>query len=187
MVLEEARSDQPFSGRVLCGAVESFAGAFFGRAGQRAVQHRSSGEVDRLVVVAQAAGGLAVVDEPRSRSERVAVVSEPCQDLAGVREDHFQSLQGAHGSVERPSQPARKLLRRARLVDACEQRLDGAVIRGPVPGKVVDRAAPRPAGQIIASVAQRAVSAVVGTRARPAGPMIAWSVPQRAISAAAVS
>ncbi len=60
------RGDQPFGGRVFCGAAESFAGALSARAGQRAVQHCGSGEVERLVVVAQAAGDLAVVDEPGS-------------------------------------------------------------------------------------------------------------------------
>jgi hypothetical protein len=84
------------------------------------VQHCGSGEVKRLAVVAQAAGDLAVVDEPRSWSERVAVVSEPCQDLAGVREARFESLQRVDGSVERPSQSARELLRGARLPDARE-------------------------------------------------------------------
>jgi hypothetical protein len=78
VVLEQSRSDQPFSGGVLCG-LRSFPGALFGPAGGRAVQDRGSGEVERLAVVAQAAGDLAVVDEPRSWSERVALVSGPCQ------------------------------------------------------------------------------------------------------------
>jgi hypothetical protein len=50
-------------------AAESVAGALFPRAGEHAVQHRGSGDVERLVVVPQAAGDLAVIDEPRSRSE----------------------------------------------------------------------------------------------------------------------
>jgi hypothetical protein len=86
----------------------------------RAVQHRGGGGIEWLVVVPQAAGDLAVIDEPGSWSERVAVVSEPCQDLASVREARFQTSQGADGSVECPSQPARKLLRRARLADTGE-------------------------------------------------------------------
>jgi hypothetical protein len=39
------------------------------------VQDRSSGGIEWLTVVTQAAGDLAVVEEPRSWSERVAVVS----------------------------------------------------------------------------------------------------------------
>jgi hypothetical protein len=126
---------------VLGGAAESFAGAFIGRAGQRAVQDRGSGEVERLAVLAQTAGDLAVVDEPRSWSKRVAVMSEAGQDLAGVRETRRQSLQRVDGSVELPSQSGRELLRGARLLGARQQRLDGAVIGGAVPVEVVDRAA----------------------------------------------
>ena len=139
------------------------------------------------MVVPQAAGDLAVADEPGSWSERVAVVSEPCQDLAGVRKARFQSLQRADCSLERPSQPARQLLRGARLSDACEQRLDGAVVRSPVPVEVVGRAAPGTAGQIIASVAQSAISTVVGTRAAWTAGRMPGSVAQRVISAAAPS
>ena len=69
VVLEQPSSDQPFSRRVLGGAAESFAGARSPRADERAVQHRGSGDVERLVVVPQAAGDLAVIDEPRSRSQ----------------------------------------------------------------------------------------------------------------------
>lgn len=141
VVLEQPRSDQPFSGGVLCRAAEGVVGAVLPRAGERAVQERGSGEVERLVIVAQAAGDLAVVEEPRSWSERVAVVSKPCQGLAGVREARFESMQRADGSVERPSQCGRELLRGARLLDAREQRLDGAVIRSPVPLDVVGMAA----------------------------------------------
>ena len=74
-VLEQPRCYQPFSGRVLR-AAESVAGALLARPGERAVQHRGSGEVERLADVPQAAGDLAVVDEPRSWSERVDMVSE---------------------------------------------------------------------------------------------------------------
>jgi hypothetical protein len=147
-VVEQSCGDQPFSGRVLGGAIEGVAGAFLPRAGERAVQDRSSGEVERLAVVAQAAGDLAVVDEPRSRPKRVAVVSEAGQDLAGVREARFESLQRVDGSVERPSQAGRELLRGARRLDAREQRLDGAVIGGAVHVEVVDRAASGIAGGI---------------------------------------
>jgi hypothetical protein len=72
-------------------------------------------------------------------------------------------MQRADCSLERPSQPARQLLRGARLSDACEQRLDGAVIRSPVPLEVVGRAASGTAGQIVASVAQRAISAAAAS------------------------
>jgi hypothetical protein len=50
---------------VLREAAES-AGAVLARPGERAVQHRGSGEVERLAVVPQALGDLAVVDEPWS-------------------------------------------------------------------------------------------------------------------------
>ena len=105
------------------------------------MQDRGSGEVERHAAVAQAAGDLAVIDEPRSWSKPVALVSEPCHGLAGVREARFESLQRVDGSVQRPSQTARELLRAARLVDAREQRLDDAIIRGPVPVELVDRPA----------------------------------------------
>jgi hypothetical protein len=95
VVLEQPRCDQSVSGRVLREVAESFAGALFGRAGECAVQNRGSGEVDRLAVVAQAAGDLAVVDEPWSWSERADVVSEPCEDLAGVRQRALQGRAGA--------------------------------------------------------------------------------------------
>jgi hypothetical protein len=54
------------SGRVLREAAQSFAGAdrLFGRAGERAVQDRGGGEVERLPVVAQALGDLAVAYSP---------------------------------------------------------------------------------------------------------------------------
>ncbi|MDQ6777244.1 MAG: hypothetical protein M3071_13730 [Actinomycetota bacterium] len=47
VVLEQSLSKQPFSGRVFLGAAESFAGALLPRAGQRAVQHRGRGDVER--------------------------------------------------------------------------------------------------------------------------------------------
>ena len=53
----------------------SVAGALLARPGEGAVQHRGSGEVERLADVPQAAGDPAVVDEPRSWSERVDMVS----------------------------------------------------------------------------------------------------------------
>ena len=65
-------------------------------------------------VVPQAGGALAVVEEPRSWSERVAVVSEPCEDLAGVRQARSEVLQRVDGSGQRPSQTARQLLGGAR-------------------------------------------------------------------------
>ena len=102
------------------------------------MQDRGGSEVERLAVAAQAASVLAVVDEPRSWSERVAVAPEPREDLAGVREARFESLQRVDGSVQRPSQSVRELLRHARFLDAREQRLGGAVVRGPVPVELVD-------------------------------------------------
>jgi hypothetical protein len=45
------------------------------------VQERSRDEVEWLAVVPEAAGDLAVVEEPRSWSERVAAVSEPGQGI----------------------------------------------------------------------------------------------------------
>lgn len=161
VVLEQPRCDQPVSGRVLREAADSFAGALFGRAGERAVQDRGRGEVERLAVVAQAAGDLAVVDEPWSWSERVDVVSEPREDLAGVRQALFEVLQRVDGSGQRPSQTARQLLGGARLSDARQQRLDGAVIRGAVPVEVVDRAASGIAGAIGVLAAERTIDALV--------------------------
>jgi len=79
-------------------AAESFAGALVVRAGECAVQDRGRGEVERLAVAAQALDDLAVVDEPWSWSERVDVVSESCEDLAGVREALFEVLQRVDGS-----------------------------------------------------------------------------------------
>jgi hypothetical protein len=161
IVVQQPRSDQPFGGRVLGGAAEGVAGAVLPRAGERAVQDRRSSEIEWLAVVAQAAGDLAVVEEPRSWSERVAVVSEPGQDLAGVREARFEALQRVDGSVERPSQSGRELLRGARLPDAREQRLDSAVIRGAVPLDVVDRAASGVAGGIgVLAGAERTIDAL---------------------------
>jgi hypothetical protein len=125
------------------------------------VQDRGSGEVKWLAVVAQAAGDLAVVEEPRSWSQRVAVVSEPGQDLAGVREARFEALQRVDGSVERPSQSGRELLRGARLLDAREQRLGGAVIGGAVHVEVIDRAASGIAGTIgVLPSAERTIDAL---------------------------
>jgi hypothetical protein len=143
---------------VLGEAAESFAGALFGRAGERTVQDRGRGQVERLPAVPQALGDLAVVDEPWSWSERAALVSEPCEDLAGVREAVFEVLQRVDGSVQRPSQTARQLLGGERSADARKQRLDGAVIGGAVPVKVVDRAASGTAGAIGVLAAERATS-----------------------------
>ena len=70
---------QTLSGRVLREAAESVAGALLARPDERAVQDRGSGEVERFADVPQAAGDLRVVDEPRSWSERVVVVSESCE------------------------------------------------------------------------------------------------------------
>jgi hypothetical protein len=50
------------------------------------VQHRGGGKVERVAGVSQAAGDLATVEKSWSWAERVAVVPDPGQDLAGVRE-----------------------------------------------------------------------------------------------------
>ena len=187
VVLEQPRGDQPFGGRVLRGTGERVAGTVLPRAGERAVQHRGGGEVERLPVVPQASGDLAVVDEPRSRVERVAVVPEPCEDLAGAREALFETLQRIDGSGQRPSQPARQLLRGARLPDAREQGLDGAIVRGAVPVEVVDRAASGIAGAFGVLAAERAIDALVGRRAAGARGWFPGARAQRAINAAASS
>ena len=150
---------------MLRGAAESVAGALFGRAGQRTVQHRGSGEIEWLAVVPQAPGALTVLDKPRSWSKRVAVVTEPSQYLAGVRETRLQSLQGANGSGQRPAESGRELLRGARLLEAREQRLDGTVIGGAMPVEVVDRAASGIAGAIgVLAGRERAIDALGGKR-----------------------
>jgi hypothetical protein len=126
------------------------------------------------------------VEEAWAWSERVAVVSEPGQDLAGVREARFESLQRVDGSVERPSQSGRELLRAAGFLDAGEQRLDGAVIGGAVHVEVVDRAASGVAGGIgVSARGDREIDALVGGRmAGACSRFFGWPA-QRAISAAA--
>jgi hypothetical protein len=47
-----------------------------GRAGERAVQHRGGGEVERLAGVPKAAGDLPPVEEPWSRLKQVARLAE---------------------------------------------------------------------------------------------------------------
>ena len=187
VVLEQPGSDHPFRDRVLRGIGESVAAAALPRIGERAVQDRGGGEVERLAVVAQAAGDLAVVDEPWSWSERVAVVSEPREDLAGVPQALFEVLQRVDGSGQRPSQTTRQLLGGAWLSDARKQRLDGTVICGAVPVEVVDRAASGIAGAIEVLAAERPIDALVGRRAaRACGWLPGWRA-QRAINAVAAS
>ena len=76
---QQFRGDQRCSGGVLGGATESFAGALGARSGERAVQHPGSGGVEGLVVVPDAASDLPLVDDPRSRSEHVGLVSDALQ------------------------------------------------------------------------------------------------------------
>ena len=161
IVVQQPRNDQPFGGRVLGWAAESATGAVLPRAGERAVQDHGSSEIEWLAVVTQAASDLAVVEQPRSWSEHVAVVSKPGQDLAGVRETRFEALQRVDGSVQRPSQSGRELLRGAPLLDARQQRLDSAVIRGAVHVEVIDRAASGIAGGIgVLAGGERAIDAL---------------------------
>jgi hypothetical protein len=145
-VMEQSRSDQPFSGRVFCGAAESFAGAVLPPAVERAMQDSSSGEIEWLAVVAQAAGDLAVVEEPRPWSERETVGVRVASGSDRCSRGSLRVV-AAHRRFGSASIPIR-LLRGARLLDAREQRLDGAVVRGPVPVELGARAAPGVAGLV---------------------------------------
>ncbi|MGO9788588.1 MAG: hypothetical protein ACLP8S_03375 [Solirubrobacteraceae bacterium] len=117
-LLEQASGDQPRGGAVLRWAGESVAGALFGRAGERAVQHARGCEVKWLAVGSPAAGDFRVGDDPWSGRERVGVMSRPLDGLAGLGEVRLKAAQGIDGSLKRPSQPARELVCGARLVDA---------------------------------------------------------------------
>jgi hypothetical protein len=139
VVFEQPGSDQPVGGRVLRRGAEPAAGAVLPRTGERVVQHRGGGEVERLAGVTQAAGDLPAMEEPWSRLEHVAAVPEPREDLAGVPEARFELFQRGDGPGQRPPQAAGELLRGARFPDAGEHRLDGALIGGAVPVEVVDR------------------------------------------------
>ncbi len=130
VVLGQPGSDEPVSGSMIGNAAESFAGALPARTSERAMQDRGRGQVERLAAVLQTAGDLALLQEPGSWSKRVAVVSEPCEDLAGVRQALFEGSQRVDGSGQRPSQTIRELVGGARLSHARQQRLDGTVIRG---------------------------------------------------------
>jgi hypothetical protein len=57
VAFEQPGSDQPFGGRLLGGISERVTGAVLPRTGEGAVQHGGSGDVERLGVVPQAAGG----------------------------------------------------------------------------------------------------------------------------------
>jgi hypothetical protein len=78
----------------------------------------AAGLVERLAVVSQAPGDLRVGNDPWSGRERVGVMSETLHGLAAVREARLEAAQRVDGSLKRPSQPARELVRGARLVDA---------------------------------------------------------------------
>jgi hypothetical protein len=115
------------------------------------------------------------------------VVPEPGQSLAGVREPRFESLQRVDGPGQRPSQSDRELLRGARLPGIREQRLNGAVVRGPLPVELVDRAASGIAGPVGVLLAQHAVTEVVDRSATRTTGRKFGSTAQRVISAAAAS
>ena len=127
------------------------------------MQHARGREVKRLAVVSHAAGDLRGGDDPWPGRERVGVMSEALDGLAGGGEVPLEAAQSVDGSLKRPSQPARELVRGARFVDAGEQRFDGALVTGAEPGELVGRTAPWKAGRGTGSVAQRAISAGIAS------------------------
>ena len=120
-------------------------------------------EVKRLAVVSHAAGDLRGGDDPWSGRERVGVMSEALHGLAGGGEVPLETAQSVDGSLKRPSQPARELVRGAWSVDAGEQRFDGAIVSGAEPVELVGRTAPWKAGRGTGSLAQRAISAGIAS------------------------
>ncbi len=63
VVFKQPGGDQPVSGRLLRRVAERVAGAVLSRTGERAVQHRGGGKVERVAGVSQAAGDLAMVEK----------------------------------------------------------------------------------------------------------------------------
>jgi hypothetical protein len=127
------------------------------------MQHARGREVKGLAVVSHAAGDLRGGDDPWSGRERVGVMSDTLDGLAGGGEVRFKAAQGIDRSLKRPSQPARELVCGARFVDAGEQRFDGAVVSSAVPVELVGRTAPWKAGRGTGSRAQRAISAGIAS------------------------
>ena len=141
VVFEQPRRDQPISGRLLRRGAELVTGAVLRRTGERAVQHSGGGKAERVAGVSQAATDLPIVHQAGTGSERVVVVPDPGESLAGVREGGFEVFQGVDRSGQRPIEPAGELRGGARFSDAGEHRFDGAVIGGPVAVQRVGQAA----------------------------------------------
>ena len=150
------------------------------------MQDPGRGQAERLPAVPHAAADLAVVEEPRSRSERVGVLSEPYEDLAGVRQALFEVSQ-RDGSRQRPSQTTRQLLGGAGLSDARQQRLDGTVIPGAISVQVIKSVASGIAGAIGVFAAERTTDAFARKRETGACGWLPDRRAQRAINAAAAS
>jgi hypothetical protein len=187
VVFEQPGGDQPVSGRVLCGVAERVAGAVLARTGEGAVQHRGGGKVERVAGVSQTAGNLATVNKAWSWAERVAVVPDPGEDLAGVREGGFEVFEGVDRSGQRPFEPAGELGRGAWLSDAGEHRFDGAVIGGPVAVQRVGRAASGIARRVpVSPVPDNLAEPVRRRGTRPPG-WVSEATAQAVISAAAAS
>ena len=127
------------------------------------MQHARGREVKRLAVVSHATGDLRGDDDPWPGRERISVMSEALHSLAGGGEVPREAAQSVDGSLKRPSQPARELVRGARSVDTGEQRFDGAVVSGAEPGELVGGTAPWKAGRGTGPRVQRAISAGIAT------------------------
>ena len=82
LLFEETHGDEPRDGRALSRA-ESLARTFLARPGEGSMQHARGCEVKRLVVVSHAAGDLRGGDDPWPGRERVGVMSEALDGLAG--------------------------------------------------------------------------------------------------------
>lgn len=146
-VFEQAGRDQPISGSALRRVADGVAGAVLPRTDEGPVQHRGGGKVERVARVSQAARqaarDLATVEKSWSWAEQVAVVPDPRENLAGVREGGFEVFKGLDRARTRPLEPAGEPGRSAGFPDAGELRFDGAVIRSPV---AVERVGPAASG-----------------------------------------
>ena len=162
LLFEQTHGDEPRDGRPFRRA-ESLARTFVAPPGERAMQHARGCEVKRLVVVSHAAGDLRGGDNPWSGRERVGVMSEALDGLAGGGEVPLEAAQGGDRSLERPSQPARELVCGARFVDAGEQRFDDTIVTAAKPVEVVGGTAPWKAGRGTGSVTQHAISAGIAS------------------------